>query len=121
MTVKEQGSEKKTYKAIRVKSWNLEPEVVDIGFEVYEGYGDEEWIRPVPSVTGYESGPLRRMVEEYVGKPVFSRWIACAGTLHMYDRLEIPLSEIVRYLEDNDKITVEREYGYIKKVTWSDC
>jgi len=119
MTVKDQDSYK-TYKAIRVKSWNLEPEVIDIGFEIYKGYGDKEWIRPIPGVTGYESAPLKRMVEDYVEKPVFFRWIACAGTLHMYDRLEIPLSEIVRYLEDSGRVVVERKYGYTKKVTWND-
>ena len=108
------------YKAIRVKAWSLEPEIVDIDFEVAAGYDDKEWIRPVPGVTGYESGPLKSMVEEYVDKPVFSRWIACAGTLNKYDRLEIPMSEIIKYLEDNKRITVKREYGYIKEVTWCD-
>jgi len=114
-------TEKKTYKAIRVKSWSLEPEVIDIDFKIYEGYDDKEWISPIPGVTGYESGPLKRMVEEYVGKPVFSRWIACGGTLNKYDRLEIPMSEIIKYLLDKGRIRVDREYGYIKKVTWNDC
>jgi len=118
VTVEDKVRETKTYKAIRIKSWSLEPEVIDIGFKVYDGYDDKEWISPLPGVTGYESGPLRSMVEEYIDKPVFSRWIACAGTLNKYDRLEIPMSEIVKYLEDNERIIVEREYGYIKKVTW---
>ena len=28
--------------------------------------------------------------------------------------------EIIRYLEDVGRITVEKEYGYIRKVNWND-
>lgn len=107
------------YKVIRVNSWSLEPVVEEINFVTNVDSEGIEWIHPSPGVTGYEGAELKKIIESYVDdKPVFSRWIACAGTLNKWDRLEIPMSEIVRYLEDEGRISVEREYGYIKKVVF---
>ena len=109
------------YKAILTNCASLQPEVVDIDFEVFVGHGGVEWIRPVPGVTGYESAQLKEIIKDYFdNKPVFSRWIACAGTLNKYDRLEIPMSEIIKYLQDGGRINVKREYGYIKNIDWND-
>ena len=109
------------YKAILTKSYNLQPEIIEINFITKIDSKDREWIHPVPGVTGYEGAQVKKIVEEYIkDKPVFCTWTACSGTLNKYDRLEIPMSEIIRYLEDVGRITVEKEYGYIRKVNWND-
>ena len=109
-----------TYKAILTKSWSLQPEIIEVDFEIKK-HGGEDWIYPIPGVTGFESAPLKKLVEEYINEPVFSKWTACGGTLNKYDRLEIPISEIIRWLEETKQITVERDWGYIKSIIWNDC
>lgn len=107
------------YKAIRIKSWSLEPEIIEVNFETFMS-SDVEWVRPIPGVTGYESANLKKIVNDYLKKPVFSRWVACAGTLNKYDRLEIPMSEIIKWVEKIGRIETRREYDYLKEVIWND-
>ena len=107
-------------KAIRVKSWSLEPEIIEIGLSAFLDEKNVEWVRPNPGVTGFESAQLKKLIDEYLDKPVFSRWVACSGTLNKYDRLEIPIFGIIQWLEKINRISVEKEYGYITKIHWND-
>lgn len=102
------------YKAVLVDAFTLIPKVVDVDFEIRG-----EYIYVVKGgVTGYESATLKKIVDDYLERSVFACWVACMGTLRKYPRLEIPMSEIIKYLLDNEIIEVEKEYGYIKKIIW---
>jgi len=108
------------YKGIKTNAHTLIPEIVEVDFEVRKSEWTEgDWIYITKgAVTGYESANVRELVGDYSKRSVFSTWIANAGTLNEYHRLEIPMSEIIKYLEDQKLIETKREYGYIKEVVW---
>ena len=108
------------YKAVKINASTLIPEIVDVGFEIrYSERLKSDWIYVVKGgITGYESADIKRLVEDYPESSVFSSWTACVGTLNKYHRLEIPMSEIIKFLEHQNLITVKREYGYVRKITW---
>lgn len=106
------------YKGVKTDAWSLIPKVVDVDFDIkqYDSLAGD-WIRVTKGgVTGYESAEWRKLIEDYPNRSVFSSWVACNGTLNKYHRLEIPMSEIIKFLKHQGLITVEREYGYIKKI-----
>ena len=108
------------YKAVKIDAWSLLPEIVDVDFEIrtHESL-DGQWIHVIKGgVTGYESAEVRKLIKDYPRRSVFYYWVACGGTNRKYHRLNIPMSEVIKYLQDQGLIEVEREYGYIKKVTW---
>jgi len=104
------------YKAIKTNARTLIPEVIDVDFEIK---GEYIYVSK-GAVTGYESASVRDIVKQYVEMSVFTCWTACSGTLNKYPRLEIPMSEIIKFLQDKELITVEKDYGYIKNITLSD-
>ena len=110
------------YKAIKTDAWTLIPEIIDVDFEIRQpGYVEGSWIYVVKgAVTGYESANVKQLVEEYPRRGVFSAWVACGGTLRKYDHLEVPMSEIIKFLEDQGLIEVKREYGYVREIIWKD-
>ena len=114
-----------TYKGIRTNSHTLIPEIVDIEFEIRHfdkgNLAGEDWLYVTKGgVTGYESAQLKEMVDSYLERSVFTTWTACMGTLNKYPRLEIPMSEVIKFLKDQGLIEVTYEYGYPKKIIWKD-
>jgi len=102
------------YKGVLFNAFTIEPEIVDIEFEIRG-----EYIYIVKGgVTGYEGAPLKKIVNDYVDKSMFTCWVACMGTYRKYHRLSIPMYEIIKYLINNNLIELERECGYIKGVKW---
>lgn len=100
------------YKAILISATTLIPEVIDIDFEL-----KGEWLYVIRGgVTGFESANVKSLVEKYPKRGVFSQWVACAGTLNLYHRLEIPMSEVIKFLEKKKTIEVKRSYGYPKEI-----
>jgi len=108
----------KMYKGIKINASTLLPEIVDVDFKVkYHESLESDWIYVVKgAITGYESAQVSKLIEDYPKRSVFASWIACGGTLNKYHRLEIPMSEVIKFLEDQGLITVEREYGYPQKI-----
>jgi len=112
----------KMYKAVKTNARTLIPEIVDVDFEIkqYESL-EGDWIRVTKGgVTGYESANIRNLVGDAHKQSIFASWVACGGTLNKYNRLEIPMSEIIKFLEHQGLIEVKREYGYIRKIIWKD-
>lgn len=109
------------YKGIRTNAVTLVPEVIDVEFIIRTNKKGIDWIYiSKGAITGYESAQIREMVEKYVNESCFATWVACFGTLNKYSRLEIPMSEVLKFLLDEDLITVTRDYGYIKSIEWKD-
>ena len=111
-----------TYKAVKTNARTLVPEIVEVEFEIRcsENLGSD-WLYIVKGgVIGFESAELKNLVDVYPDRSVFATWTACMGTLNKYPRLEVPMSEIVKFLEGEGRISVEREYGYPKKIIWKD-
>jgi len=108
------------YKAVKIDAWSLLPEIVDVDFEIiYSESLKSDWIYVTKGgVTGYESAEVRKLIEDYPKRSMFEYWVACGGTLNKYHRLNIPMSEVIKYLEDQNLVDVKRKYGYVKKVTW---
>jgi hypothetical protein len=106
------------YKAVKINCSSLIPEIVDVDFKIVHSDSlNEDYIHITKGgVTGYESADWKKLIENYQDTSPFASWIACNGTLNRWHRLEIPMMEIIRYLLNNKLITVEKEYGYIKKV-----
>lgn len=106
------------YNGVKTNAWTLIPEIVDVDFEIrYSESLESDWIYIIKGgVTGYESAEWRKLIEDYPNRSVFTSWLACAGTLNKYHRLDIPMSEVIKFLQDQKLITIEREYGYIKKI-----
>jgi len=112
----------KMYKAIKTDAWTLIPEIVDVDFKIrtYESLSGH-WIHVIKGgITGFESAEVERLIEKYPKRGVFGSWIACAGTLRKYHHLAIPMSEVIKFLENNNLVDIERQYGYIKKISWKD-
>lgn len=109
------------YKGVKINAFTLIPEIVDVDFEIRHSESlNSDWIYVTTgAVTGYESVEWRKLTDDYPNRSVFTSWIACAGTLNKYHRLEIPMSEVIKFLENQGLITIEREYGYIKKIIQS--
>ena len=112
----------KIYKAIKINAVTLIPEVVDVDFEVRQHKSIEgDWIHITRGgVTGYESANVRELVKDYPRRSVFDSWTACGGTLNKYNRLMIPISEIIKFLESQGLIEVKYEYGYPKEIVWKE-
>lgn len=110
------------YKAIRVNAVTLIPEVIDVDFEIkYSENLKSDWIYVTKGgVTGYESAEVRRLVQDYPDRSVFATWTACMGTLNRYHRLDIPISEVIKFLKDQGLIETKEKYGYITEVIWKD-
>lgn len=91
---------------------------MDVDFEMRHSERlNSEWVYVIKGgVTGYESAQLDKLIDGLHKESAFITWTACAGTLNKYHRLEIPMSEVIKFLLDQKLITVEREYGYIKKI-----
>jgi hypothetical protein len=105
-----------SYKGIRMNCFDFEPKIVDIDFEIRDKY-----IYVIKGgTTGYESGNYKEMINEYIDKSMFTVWVACFGTVQRYSRLEIPMYEVLKYLETNGYLMTFFEYGYLKKVIWLD-
>jgi len=109
----------KMYRAVKINAVTLIPEIVDVDFVVkYHETLKGDWIYVTKgAVTGFESAELENLIQDYPKRSVFAYWVACGGTLNKYHRLEIPMSEVIKFLEDQKLIEVKREYGYVKKIT----
>lgn len=104
----------KRYVGVKTNCSTLMPKIVEVGFNIRGDY-----INVVKgAVTGYEGANVKEICKDYLDKGVYARWVACMGTLNKYDKLEIPMSEIIKYLIDNEYITIGKEYGYIKEIRW---
>lgn len=110
------------YKAIKTDAFTLIPEIVEVDFEIRHSESlVSDWIYITKGgVTGYASAKVRRLVEQYLERSVFAVWSANIGTLNKYHNLDVPLSEIIKFLKDRGLITVIYEYGYPKQITWKD-
>lgn len=95
------------------------PRISYVEFDIKDYSENKRYLRIVSGgVTGYEELPIKKALEEYIEKQSFTNWVACFGTLNSWNRLEIPMIEIIRYLTENEYISVIKEYGYIKKIMW---
>jgi hypothetical protein len=112
--------ENNKYCGIRTSCVSLIPKIIEVEFTLkYNEKNKETWLYiSKGGVTGFESAQLPDLIMKYPEKNVFCVWIANMGTLHKYDRLEIPIYEIIKYLIHNKKIVITKEYGYIKNIRW---
>lgn len=110
------------YKAIKTSSVTLVPEIIDVEFIIKVDDKGEDWIHiSKGAITGYESAQIRELMEQYIKRSCFASWTANFGTLNKYSKLEVPMSEILRFLLDRDLVTVTKDYGYIKSIEWKEA
>lgn len=111
------------YKGIYFDCFTLVPEIIDVDFELkyYKTkYIDDIYVRLTKGrVTGYEECKLNKLIDDYLESGVFTCWAANMGTNRSYPRLLIPVSEIIKWLKDNEYIETTYEYGYLKEVTYT--
>jgi len=84
------------YKAIKTNCVTGIPKITEVGF-VIRG----EWLYiSKGGITGFESARFKELTEN---NRIWDRWMACMGTHRRYDRLEVPIVEIKRFLKNESQ------------------